>query len=131
MEKVLNYPDIISEQDRTTIVTDYKGYFTKWDMDFLTRVFNLGIQNEREAGLFETVVIALEKRKAENNVVTHLTDTQIDFLSNAYSKFNIEEKKWFDQIQNSQFFSVTKKQHWIIDKLVAKAKQPELVNYFN
>jgi hypothetical protein len=120
-----------SEEVKQHIATEYKGYFTKWDQQFLMSVFTQGIHTEKQQYLFDVIMKAVVKRKEESNNVIHLTEEQVEIIENNKHYYNPKQKEWYDTISTKFFFSYTKKMTFMVEQLLSAHKQTPVKNYFD
>jgi hypothetical protein len=120
-----------SEDVKQHIATEYKGYFTKWDKQFLMSVFTQGIHTEKQQYLFDVIMKAITKRKEEGNNVIDLTEEQIEVIEANKHYYNPKQKEWYDTISTKFFFSYTKKMTFMVEQLLSAHKQVPVKNYFD
>jgi hypothetical protein len=112
------YPVIINAEDRKEIVNQYKEYLTRFDMRYLAECFSNGLQNKEMEDMYEIIVMAAMRRKAEDNKVIHLDEDTIQQIKANYPKFNKKESELYEELDKKQSFSITEKQQWILKMLL-------------
>jgi hypothetical protein len=117
------YPVIINAEDRKEIANQYKEYLTRFDMRYLAECFSNGLQNKEMEDMYEIIVMAAMRRKAEDNKVIHLDEDTIQQIKANYPKYDKKETELYAELDKKQGFSITGKQQWILNKLLEAGKR--------